>query len=988
MKIDAFYLKLDTVVDKLNPTIRATQGDVNSVPIVATITRNDKPMSLEGLVARLVCKRPSNAFTTTLVEIVDNDVVFTLSEDDISEAGECESVIALYDGEGSRVSTMSFTYHVVGDIVADSIPSGEITEELLTKLDELHLAILKIKPISEGTEGQVLTVGVDGNTYWQDRVDGVDGIDGLSAYELALEGGYIGSKEEWIISLKGERGEDGTDGSSAYELALDNGFKGSKAEWIASLKGEQGNDGYTPTKGVDYFDGKDGLSIKGDDGYTPIKNVDYFDGADGKPFTYEDFTQEQLELLKGAKGDIGDDGRSAYQIALDEGYVGTITEWLESLKAKDGIDGIDGKEYNDTEIQGKILALEQDILTKRGNDTKIILDDLETSLKTLVNREPYNDTIIKDRLNTVELELPKKRNIADKIEKTDLSLTLIEHIENSGGVTDVATITTDGLMSSTDKIEVNKIPTIESSVTNLETNKADKTYVDGKVLTDVPLGAKFTDTIVDVSNKVDKVVGKDLSTNDYTDLDKVEVGKVKDKADKSYVDNKVKTDVPLNAKFTDTIVDTSTLVTKEVGKGLSTNDYTDLDKIEVGKIASKSDKTYVDDKVLELNTKIDNIDTSGGSGTPSPNGAKIYGVMLSKYDNTPSTIASYVNDAVGLTPMTVRANTFNIGDWADKFPFNAIKPCLLKDGVVNYYLNPNDFTQKADGTPSDITSGADGDVMIEFPKIYWKFDADTGSRYISYSDTKIDNTYKCLAHMRGEEEVDKIYISAYLGSLVGGKVRSLSGKPVYANATLDTFRANAQANGVGYEQMTFYQMTMLQILYTVAFRNTDSQTALGQGLTKTTGVVNTGGTNNKGMYYGTSDTATQMKFCGIEDLYGNVRYFIDGIYTTDVGNVVASNDNFNTLGNGYKTVGQAPSNTSLDGYVVDIRGTSESGFLSSKGGGTSTTSYCDSSNTRRGRIFTSGAYYDEGAVGGIYALSGSFSTTEFNSVIGVRLSQY
>jgi hypothetical protein len=35
-------------------------------------------------------------------------------------------------------------------------------------------------------------------------------------------------------------------------------------------------------------------------------------------------------------------------------------------------------------------------------------------------------------------------------------------------------------------------------------NKADKTYVDNKVKTDVPLNAQFTDTIVDISGKLSK----------------------------------------------------------------------------------------------------------------------------------------------------------------------------------------------------------------------------------------------------------------------------------------------------------------------------------------------------------------------------------------------------------------------------------------------------------------------------------------------------
>ena len=80
---------------------------------------------------------------------------------------------------------------------------------------------------------------------------------------------------------------------------------------IKGPRGEKGEDGYTPIKGVDYFDGEQGVP-----GYTPQKGVDYFDGQQGEkgdPFTYEDFTPEQLASLKGEKGDKGDQGERGLQ---------------------------------------------------------------------------------------------------------------------------------------------------------------------------------------------------------------------------------------------------------------------------------------------------------------------------------------------------------------------------------------------------------------------------------------------------------------------------------------------------------------------------------------------------------------------------------------------------------------------------------------------------------------------------------------------------
>lgn len=79
--------------------------------------------------------------------------------------------------------------------------------------------------------------------------------------------------------------------------------------------------------GVDYY--------KGEKGDTPIKGVDYLTPDDVKEIS--DKVLEKVEA-----GTKGEDGKSAYQIALDEGFEGSETEWLASLKGVDGRNGIDG----------------------------------------------------------------------------------------------------------------------------------------------------------------------------------------------------------------------------------------------------------------------------------------------------------------------------------------------------------------------------------------------------------------------------------------------------------------------------------------------------------------------------------------------------------------------------------------------------------------------------------------------------------------------
>lgn len=108
--------------------------------------------------------------------------------------------------------------------------------------------------------------------------------------------------------------EKGKDGKSAYEIAVEHGFVGTETEWLESLKGVDGKDGVNGKNGCDGRNGVDGLP--GKDGKS---------GADGLP---------------GRDGIDGTDGKSAYIIAVEHGFTGTENEWLQSLKGADGKDGI------------------------------------------------------------------------------------------------------------------------------------------------------------------------------------------------------------------------------------------------------------------------------------------------------------------------------------------------------------------------------------------------------------------------------------------------------------------------------------------------------------------------------------------------------------------------------------------------------------------------------------------------------------------------
>ena len=125
--------------------------------------------------------------------------------------------------------------------------------------------------------------------------------------------------------------EKGKDGKSAFEIAVEHGFVGTEVEWLESLKGVDGKDGVNGKDGCDGRNGVDGLP--GKDG----KN-----GADGLP------------------GCDGIDGKSAYIIAVEHGFTGTENEWLQSLKGADGKDGIT-PDMSDYATKADIAELQKQI---------------------------------------------------------------------------------------------------------------------------------------------------------------------------------------------------------------------------------------------------------------------------------------------------------------------------------------------------------------------------------------------------------------------------------------------------------------------------------------------------------------------------------------------------------------------------------------------------------------------------------------------------
>nr|WP_278764131.1 GH25 family lysozyme [Limosilactobacillus mucosae] len=68
------------------------------------------------------------------------------------------------------------------------------------------------------------------------------------------------------------------------------------------------------------------------------------------------FLQPKVGTIKGEKGDAGADGKSAYEVAVANGYTGTQAQWLASLKGADGAPGKDGSNGKDGQTWQPYIA--------------------------------------------------------------------------------------------------------------------------------------------------------------------------------------------------------------------------------------------------------------------------------------------------------------------------------------------------------------------------------------------------------------------------------------------------------------------------------------------------------------------------------------------------------------------------------------------------------------------------------------------------------
>lgn len=108
---------------------------------------------------------------------------------------------------------------------------------------------------------------------------------------------------------------------------------------------------------------------------------------------------------------------------------------------------------------------------------------------------------------------------------------------------------------------------------------------------------------------------------------------------------------------------------------------------------------------------------------------------------------------------------------------SAYRGCVANNGVVNYYLYPDDWAYKEDGSTSSVLDGTDGTVRVHTPKFYGKSGSNGNKRWVRISLVKLDDSWV---------EIPELLIDAYRNTV--DNTVSATPKAVSVVNTTEAFR--------------------------------------------------------------------------------------------------------------------------------------------------------------------------------------------------------
>lgn len=477
-------------------------------------------------------------------------------------------------------------------------------------------------------------------------------------------------------------------------------------------------------------------------------------------------------------------------------------------------------------------------------------------------------------------------------------------------------------------------------------------------------------------------------------------------------------------------------VDKVEGKQLSTNDYTTSEKNKLQGIAANANNythpTTAGNKHLPAGGTVGQVLVNSGDGTGEwkdvEPGIDLTGLedIYSYGVEWDSTVADPTLTRIG-NPLLHKSLPVQ----------SQYKGCVANGAKVNYYLDPNDWSKKADGTPS-VLDGTDGTVRVHIPKFYGKSGVEGNKRWVRISTVKCDDTwveipemlldaYRSTVNQTGNKAVSVVNTTAQFRG--GGNrtandtyldtdaFRSDLGKPRtnISRANMRTYAANAGSEMLCYEyyKWIFYWAWVIEYatFNSQATYNAEltadgyHQGGLGPGITDwnnnangwsgyngTYPITPCGYCNDIGNFTGIKelvipetvvDESTTVptktfkvpRWRGFDNPFGDIWTNLDGIIlertAANQPSSVYTTSNPSAFGDDNTAKGKmtvAGKEIASDGYTKDFDLGSKGEIIPSVVGGSATTYMCDyhwcnTASTSLRTLFVGGRAYNGGGAG-------------------------
>lgn len=829
-------------------------------------------------------------------------------------------------------------------------------------------------------------------------------MDGLKAYILSKS--YVDSTLKGAGAIQGKPGTDGKDGKSAYEIAIGHGFNGTEKEWLESLKGINGK---TPdirinANGNWFINGIDtNVNAKGEKGETGsgfkvtkqyqsisdmVSDTNPVNDSEVVVVISEDTGTFYLRLssyidqngvangylpignakeISAIKGEKGDDGITPHIGSNNNWFIGDTDTGI-LAKGTNGKDGKNGTDGANGENGADGVGISQATITENGELVIDYTNDTSSNLGIVVGRNGVDGNNGKDGENG----------------KDGRSITSIKSDENNNIIVTFSDGTTQNIGQLNIDLQGNFLTS--NGFGNLRYYNGHFQYYDNS-----------SSTWIDTSVTPDNVYIMNMTPQNMqflsgaydTDLKRYKLKWLEPKD--TIVENQV-------LCFVEKVV----IRRKLNSAPIDVNDGILVCEINRKNFGKYRNEYYVDET---FNPNIDEkwcykvfpISTTGFYNVSEVNEISIlcknyqlYGFTIDQNESDPASMITYIEDNKNFRSayMDYEGDSFDCGDWASAF-FMDIKPCMLKyDGTVDYYLNPNDYSKKLDGTPSDISNDKyEGNAMVQIPKVYWKI-VDNGDKTanVYISNNKIDEDFNCWSHIDNNgNEIDYCYMPIYNGYNDGTKLRSLSGKtPVNTlsgSKEIELAIANNKTSDVIWYTEVYSDRLLINLLLLLIGKSTDTQHVFGYGHynggSDASDLMVSGTMDNKGSFYGKNVQGFGVKVFGIEHYWGNQYRRIAGwindngiqkIKMTYGQSDTSTVDGYNSTGNGYITISDSVPFGTSGGYISEMI-FSKHGIIPKTANGSSTTYYSDGfyfNNSNIRYVIVGGSSYHKLLVGAFY----------------------